>query len=58
MGSGADAPVDPATLRVKGILGLRVIDASVMPSMVSGNTYATTIMIAEKGADMVLSDQG
>jgi len=58
MGSGADAPVDPATLRVKGIVGLRVIDASVMPSMVSGNTYATTIMIAEKGADMVLSDQG
>jgi choline dehydrogenase-like flavoprotein len=57
MGSGADAPVDPATLRVKGIVGLRVIDASVMPSMVSGNTYATTIMIAEKGADMVLSDQ-
>ena len=58
MGSGADAPVDPATLQVKGIVGLRVIDASVMPSMVSGNTYATTIMIAEKGADMVLSDQG
>jgi len=58
MGSDADAPVDAQTLRVKGLAGLRVIDASVMPSMVSGNTYATTIMIAEKGADLVLADQG
>lgn len=58
MGSDADAPVDAATLRVNGLAGLRVIDASVMPSMVSGNTYATTIMIAEKGADLVLADQG
>ena len=55
MGTGGDAPVDPATLRVKGLEALRVIDASVMPSMISGNTYATTIMIAEKGADLVLA---
>ena len=55
MGTGSDAPVDPATLRVKGLDALRVIDASVMPSMISGNTYATTIMIAEKGAELVLT---
>jgi choline dehydrogenase len=55
MGTGGDAPVDPATLRVKGLEALRVIDASVMPSMISGNTYATTIMIAEKGAELMLA---
>ncbi len=57
MGTGSDAPVDAATLRVKGLDALRVIDASVMPSMISGNTYATTIMIAEKGAALVLAGQ-
>lgn len=54
MGSGTQAVVD-AELRVRGVARLRVVDASVMPTITSGNTNAPTMMIAEKGAAMILA---
>ena len=52
MGTGSNAVVDPE-LRVHGLAGLRVGDASVMPDVPGGNTNGPTIMIAEKAADMI-----
>jgi choline dehydrogenase len=55
MGTDPRQAVVDAQLRVHGIQGLRVIDASVFPTLTSGNTNAPTLMLAEKGADMVLA---
>jgi choline dehydrogenase len=56
VGTAAMGSVVDAQLRVTGVQGLRVIDASVMPTITSGNTNAPTMMIAEKGAEMMLAD--
>ncbi len=55
MGHDPESVVDPQ-LRVHGITGLRVADASVMPTLVSGNTNAACMMIGEKVSDLILAD--
>ena len=56
MGTGPQSVVDPDTLRVHGLDGLRVVDASVMPYITNGNIYAPVMMIAEKSADLILGN--
>ncbi len=56
MGVGDDGVVDPASMKVHGVEGLRVVDASVMPYVTNGNIYAPVMMTAEKAADLILSN--
>jgi choline dehydrogenase len=57
MGTDDMSVVDPASMRVHGLDGLRVVDASVMPYVTNGNIYAPTMMIAEKAADLILGNE-
>jgi choline dehydrogenase len=56
MGRGENSVVDPRDMHVHGITGLRVADASAMPSLTNGNTYAPTMALAEKAADLILGN--
>jgi choline dehydrogenase len=56
MGVGDEAVVDPASMRVHGLDGLRVVDASVFPYVTNANIYAPTMMVAEKAADLIRGD--
>ena len=56
MGTGPMSVVDPSTMGVHGLEGLRVVDASVMPYIPNGNIYAPTMMVAEKAADLILGN--
>ncbi|HEY5876789.1 MAG TPA: GMC oxidoreductase, partial [Ilumatobacteraceae bacterium] len=54
MGVDEMSVVDPGSMRVHGLTGLRVVDASVMPYVTNGNIYAPVMMLAEKAADLIL----
>ena len=57
MGTDEMSVVDPATMRVHGVDGLRVVDASVLPVVTNGNIYAPTMMVAERAADLILGNE-
>jgi choline dehydrogenase len=57
MGTDELSVVDPATMRVHGVDGLRVVDASVFPYVPNGNIYAPVMMVAEKAADLIAGDE-
>ena len=56
MGTGDQSVVDPLTMGVHGLRGLRVVDASSMPYVTNGNIYAPVMMLAEKAADLILGN--
>jgi choline dehydrogenase len=56
MGTDSMAVTDPASMRVHGVEGVRVVDASVMPYVTNGNIYAPVMMVAEKAADLILGN--
>jgi len=56
MGITAEDVVDPSSMRVHGLEGLRVVDASVFPTVTNTQTYAPTLMVAEKASDMILGN--
>jgi choline dehydrogenase len=57
MGKDEMAVIDPDTMRVHGVEGLRVVDSSVMPYLTNANNYAPTMMLAEKAADIILENE-
>ena len=57
MGFGPEDAVCDSRLRVFGVEGLRVVDASVFPNLTSGNTNAPTMMLADRAADLILEDE-
>ena len=56
MGRDEMAVVDPTSMEVHGLQGLRVVDAAVMPYVTNGNIYAPVMMVAEKAADLILGN--